>query len=96
MLPEGCGVRAPVRFGCDALMSHPHADSLCLMVLEVSHDRGEETPEAKARWFRSLSLTERMEVLCSFTDLVLAVNPDLADKRDAQQALGRIQIVSKP
>jgi hypothetical protein len=77
-------------------MSHPHADNVRLVILEVSHDRVEETPEAKARWFRSLTMGERMEVLCSFTDLALAVNPDVADKRDAQQALGRIQIVSRP
>ena len=34
----------------------------------VSHDWKEETPEAKARWFQSLPLSERMELLCAFTD----------------------------
>jgi hypothetical protein len=29
----------------------------------ISHDRQEETIEAKARWFQSLSLAERMDVL---------------------------------
>lgn len=61
----------------------------------ISHDRKEETIEAKARWFQSLSLDERMEVLCNFTDIVLTINPKIQDKKDAQQAQGRIQIITK-
>lgn len=60
----------------------------------VSHDRREETPEAKARWFQSLSLEERMELLCAFTDLALAVNPDLPDRKHAEPVAGRIQVLS--
>ena len=62
--------------------------------VSVSHRREEEEPEAKARWFHSLSITERMELLCSFTDLILAVNPNIADQKDAQQTTERIRIVS--
>ena len=61
----------------------------------VSHDRNEETMEAKVRWFQSLSLSERMEMLCSFTDLALSSNPNLPDLKDAQQAKRRIQIITK-
>jgi hypothetical protein len=61
----------------------------------ISHDRKEETIEAKARWFQSLSLDERMEVLCDFTDIALTINPKIQDKKDAQQAQGRIQIITK-
>ena len=61
----------------------------------ISHDRKDETIEAKARWFQSLSLDERMEVLCNFTDIVLTINPKIQDKKDAQQAQGRIQIITK-
>jgi hypothetical protein len=43
----------------------------------ISHDIIEETIEAKVRWFRSLPLSERMEMLCNFTDLALELNPDL-------------------
>jgi hypothetical protein len=50
----------------------------------VLHDRQQETIEAKTRWFRSLSMTERMEVFCSFTDLILSVNDDLKKKNNAQ------------
>ena len=61
----------------------------------VSHDREEETIEAKVRWFRSLPLPERMEILCSFTDLALELNPTLSDQKDAQQTQRSIQILSR-
>lgn len=61
----------------------------------ISHSRQEESPEAKARWFQSLPVSERMELLCAFTDLALEVNPHLADKKDAQQTKGRIQVLSR-
>lgn len=60
----------------------------------VSHDPREETPEAKARWFRSLTMAERMQMLCELTDLALAIAPDLPEKNRAQSAPGRIRIVS--
>ena len=41
----------------------------------LSHDWQEETIEAKALWFQSLSFTERMDLLCWFTDLILLTNP---------------------
>jgi hypothetical protein len=63
------------------------------MTRGVSHDRSEETPEAKARWFQSLSLAERMEMLCWFTNLALSANPDLADRKDARPARGRVRIL---
>lgn len=60
----------------------------------ISHDRQDETPEAKARWFQSLTLTERMELLCSFTELLLAANPELVEKQDAQPIEGRVRVLS--
>lgn len=60
----------------------------------ISHDRQDETIEAKVRWFRSLSLSERMEMLCSFTDLALTLNPELLEHKHAQQVKGRIQVLS--
>jgi hypothetical protein len=61
----------------------------------VSHDLEEETPEAKTRWFRSLCMADRMQMLCDLTDLVLSVNPYLSEKKRAKPAPGRIQIISK-
>lgn len=50
--------------------------------------------EAKTRWFRSLSMADRMEVFCSFTDLALSINPHLKDRSDAQPIAGRVQVLS--
>ncbi len=49
----------------------------------ISHDRQEETMEAKARWFQSLSLSERMDLLCAFTDLILSNNPKIVERKRA-------------
>lgn len=63
--------------------------------MAISHDRAEETPEAKVRWFKSLSISERMELLCSFTDLALQYNPHLPNLKDDQPAAGRIRVLSE-
>lgn len=60
-------------------------------ILSISHDRQEETSATKARWFQSLSLDERMEMLYYFTDLILSTNPDITEQKVAQSATGRVQ-----
>jgi len=65
------------------------------MKKEISHSRSDETIEAKTRWFRSLPLSERMEIFCSFTDLALEANPKLPDVKDAEQIKKGIRIVSR-
>ena len=62
---------------------------------KISHNRSDETIEAKVEWFRSLSLSERMDLLCSFTDLALSLNPGILEKKDAQPIKGRIRVLSK-
>ncbi len=61
----------------------------------ISHSRDEETPEAKARWFQSLTLEQRMDLLCQFSELALSVNPDLPWKKDAEPIEGRVLVVSR-
>ena len=61
----------------------------------VSHDRQEETPEAKARWFQSLSLTERMDLLCWFTDMILTANPRLMEEKHAEPVAGRVLVLTQ-
>jgi hypothetical protein len=65
------------------------------MVGEVSHDPAEERPEAKAAWFRSLSMEERMELLCEITNLALEINPSIQDKRDDGPPSGSVQTLSR-
>lgn len=64
------------------------------MILKIQHDREQESIEAKTRWFQSLSITERMEVFCNFTDMALSVNPKLQGRNHAKPITGRIQIIS--
>ena len=59
----------------------------------VFHDRGEESLFAKARWFQSLTVEERLALLCEVTELAIAQNPDLLKGKDAQPVEGRIQVL---
>ncbi len=61
----------------------------------ISHDRQDETIEAKARWFQTLPVSERMEMLCLFTNLILAVNPRIVEQKDAQPVEGRVRVLSE-
>ena len=60
----------------------------------ILHNRQQETIEAKTLWFRSLSMAERMDVFCSFTELALSANPGLKERINAQPIAGRIQVIS--
>lgn len=66
-----------------------------MMLKAISHDRQEETPEAKVLWFQSLSLSERMDLLCFFTDLILANNPEIVEQKHAQSTSGRVRVLSE-
>jgi hypothetical protein len=61
----------------------------------VSHRRSEESIEAKTRWFRSLPISERMDLLCAFTNLALLANPRLPDRKYARSPESRIRVISK-
>ena len=65
------------------------------MLKTISHSRSDESIEAKARWFQSLSLLERMDMLCFFTDLILDNNPNIVEKKNAQPAWGSLRVVSQ-
>ena len=62
----------------------------------ISHDFEEETLEAKARWFQSLALTERMDVLCMFTDMALSANPKIMEHKNVKPVAGRVLVLSRP
>jgi hypothetical protein len=65
------------------------------MQLQISHDRRDENPVAKARWFQSLSMTERADFLCEFTDMILEINPKIIERKNAQPIAGRILVITK-
>ncbi|MFZ5911292.1 MAG: hypothetical protein ACOYYU_14870 [Chloroflexota bacterium] len=64
------------------------------MDTSVTHDRDEETIEAKTLWFRSLTLAERMEMLCAFTELLLMTNPKIVEQKDAEPIEGRVLVLA--
>lgn len=57
----------------------------------------DETLAEKARWFKSLSLEERMQVFDEFTEFLLTVNPQLLEHKanDAEAAEAGIRVISK-
>ena len=65
------------------------------MNISITHDRREETIEAKALWFRSLTLAERMDMLCAFTELLLLTNPKIVEQRDAEPVEGRVLVLTE-
>jgi len=65
------------------------------MNANISHNRDDESIEAKVQWFRSLSIEERMDLLCCFTDLALELNPGIMEKKDDQPLGRRIRVLSK-
>ena len=71
-----------------------HVKIRLAMMAPISHSFEDETPEAKARWFRSLTVDERIAMLCAWTDLVLENNPEIAERKDAQPVTGRIRVLT--
>jgi hypothetical protein len=61
----------------------------------ISHDWKDESPESKARWFQSLSYSERMDIFCALSDLILENNPNIIKQKDAQPVPGRVQVLRK-
>lgn len=65
------------------------------MTGSVSHDlKLEESIEARARWFQSLTLIERMDSFCQTTNLGLENNPGVVEKEDARSTSGRVRVLS--
>ncbi|HSL81178.1 MAG TPA: hypothetical protein VLF66_00290 [Thermoanaerobaculia bacterium] len=62
----------------------------------VSHSREDESLEAKARWFQSLALEERMAYLCELTELALQNDPHIAEAKDAPATPGRVRVLELP
>lgn len=64
------------------------------MTPSISHDRADESLEAKARWFQSLSFEERMDVFVEFMDLVIVLNPSILHSTVPQPIPGRVRVLS--
>jgi hypothetical protein len=64
------------------------------MTGSVSHDIRDENMEAKARWFQSLSLEERMDLFVAFTSLILENDPDVVKKKHLPLSSDRVRVIS--
>ncbi len=62
----------------------------------VSHDRGDESPEAKALWFQSLTVDERLDLFEEITELALELHPELANGSDAETSSRRLRVLTLP
>jgi hypothetical protein len=62
----------------------------------ISHKRQDKSIEAKAKWFRSLSIEERMEIFCEFSDMILENNSNIVNSKNAKPTAGRVQVLSIP
>lgn len=65
------------------------------MTPSISHGWSEETPEAKARWFQSLSPQERMNVFSEWMEIIFQCNPRIADHKDAEAIAKGFRILSR-
>ena len=63
------------------------------MEATVTHDRTEGTIEAKTLWFRSLTLAERMDMLCAFTELLLITNPRIVEQSNTESIEGQVRVL---
>ena len=61
----------------------------------ISHSFTDESIDAKAKWFKTLSLEERMNMLVAFTNLILENNPEIAKKKHVRPPSDRIRVLSK-
>lgn len=61
----------------------------------ISHSFEDESQEAKARWFQSLTLEERMDMLCMFTDMILSVNPTMMERKHVKPIAGRVRVLTR-
>ena len=65
------------------------------MVERISHDFKDEEMDSKVRWFKSLTLEERMELFVAFTNLILDNNPDIVKQKNVRSPSERVRIISK-
>ena len=64
------------------------------MIGSISHDIRDESLEAKACWFQSLAVEERVDVFVAFTNLILENNPDVVKKKPLPRTSDRVRVIS--
>ncbi len=62
----------------------------------ISYQGTDDSIEAKARWFQSLTVEERIQWLNETVEAALAANPDLANQPDDFPANWRVRVIALP
>ena len=65
------------------------------MELLISHSWDEETMEAKAHWFQSLTMEQRFEVFCEFMTLIEELNPSVFREKNVTKPAGGLQVLTR-
>ena len=66
------------------------------MTVEVLRGFEHETIEAKARWFRGLTMEERLRAFDAFYQLATKLNPKLLEGADAATATASVRVLKLP
>ena len=66
------------------------------MSVKVLYGYEHETLEAKAAWFRTLSVADRLRHLDAMYRLAVAVNPNFRKGRELGQILGSVRVLELP
>ncbi len=64
--------------------------------MHVSHDRAEESFEAKARWFQTLTMDERLDYLFELMDMMAENDNKAVRPIDVSAFKGCVQILRLP
>ena len=83
----------PFTGGCHHSDGSMEFISDCLDCKQIKHTP-DESMAAKARWFRGLSIEERMSVFVAFTRLILENNPEIAKKKHARPVSDHVRILT--
>jgi hypothetical protein len=62
----------------------------------IRYEGSDDSIEAKARWFQSLTVEERMQWLDETVEAALATNPELAHQDHGFPANCRVRVVTLP
>lgn len=65
------------------------------MISAISHDRDDESLEAKARWFQGLTIQQRMDVFEQIMEVALRINPKLMEWKNAQRPQGAFRVAGE-
>jgi hypothetical protein len=63
---------------------------------KVIQSREAETIQAKALWFKSLTVEERLDIFCEITEMALALHPELAQGTHVTPLPANTQVIRLP